>query len=427
MFETTDPKKVERDYTRAKERYAALGVDADAAVAQLARVPLSIHCWQGDDVTGFEVHEEATDGGGILATGSYPGRARNADELRADMDKAISLVGGPARVSLHAIYAETQGKRVERDELGPEHFSRWIEWAKRRGYGLDFNPTFFAHPLAADGYTLASSDESVRRFWVAHGIASRRIASVMGAEIGAASNNNVWLPDGAKDHPIDRWGPRDRLAGSLDEVFAEELDHVTDSVEGKLFGLGSEDYVVGSNEFYLSYCLTRGTILCMDMGHYHPTETISDKVSAVLRFLDRLLLHVSRGVRWDSDHVVIVDDPLRALCDEVVRGDALDRVAFALDFFDAGINRVAAWVIGARAFRRALLEALLAPLDLLRRLEAAGDGGAKLALLEECKAMPLGAVWDYVCLTEDAPVGPAWLDDVAAYERDVLSKRESAQ
>jgi len=425
MFDKLKPKVVEADYARAKERYAAIGVDVGAAVKLLGEVPLSIHCWQGDDVGGFEVHEEAVDGGGILATGAYPGRARNGDELRADLDVATALIPGPSRVNLHAIYAETGGKKVDRDELSPQHFARWMDWAKGREYGLDFNPSFFAHPKANSGYTLSSADEGVRRFWVAHGIASRRIASAMAEATGDVCLNNVWIPDGAKDSPIDRWGPRERLVRSLDEIFAEALDPATvaDCVEGKLFGLGSEDYVVGSHEFYLAYCVARGKVPCMDMGHYHPTEMVHDKLSAVLAFLDKVLLHVSRGIRWDSDHVVILNDDVRNLAREVVRGGALDRVYFSLDFFDASINRIAAWVTGARAWKRALLEALLEPAGMLRDTEREARGGSKLALLEELAGFPAGAAWDYFCLTQEVPAGPAWIDEVDAYEKDVLSKR----
>ena len=425
MFDSPKPNAVKADYARAKDRYAAIGVDADAAVDRLAEIPLSIHCWQGDDVGGFEVRQETVVGGGILATGAYPGKARNADELRMDLDRALSLIPGASKVNLHASYAETGGKPVDRDALTCEHFARWIDWANHRRLGLDFNPTFFAHSKADTGYTLSSADEEIRRFWVNHGIASRRIASAMGAATGQVCVSNVWLPDGAKDQTIDRTGPRERLVRSLDEVFAEKLDPATiaDAVEGKLFGLGSEDYVVGSHEFYLAYCLTRGKVLCMDMGHYHPTETIHDKLSAALAFLDKVLLHISRGVRWDSDHVVIADDDVRCLAHEVVRARAVDRVYFALDFFDASINRIAAWVTGARSWKRALLEALLEPVPTLRDMEREGRGGAKLALLQELTGFPVGAVWDHFCLTHDVPVGPAWIDDVDAYEKDVLSKR----
>jgi len=425
MFPQTDQNTIRECYARAKDAYAKFDVNADEAVERLARVPLSLHCWQGDDVAGFEVHEEALDGGGIMATGAFPGRARNADELRRDLDQAIRLMPGPARVNLHAIYAETGGKAVERNELAPEHFARWMDWARERGYGLDFNPSYFAHPKANSGYTLSSEDAGIRGFWIEHGIASRHVAAAMAQTAGSPCVNNHWIPDGAKDNPMDRWGPRDRLARALDDIFAEAVPEgtVKDALEGKLFGLGSEDYVVGSHEFYLGYCVRNGTMPCMDMGHYHPTENVADKLSAVLMFVDEVMLHVSRGIRWDSDHVVIVSDDVRALCHEIVRGGVLDRICFSLDFFDASINRVAAWVIGARSFQRALLNALLEPTAMLRRLENEGNGAAKLGLLQELKLLPLGAVWDHHCLQQDVPAGAAWLNDIARYEADVQARR----
>ncbi|NOY82888.1 MAG: L-rhamnose isomerase [Kiritimatiellaeota bacterium] len=424
-FREKDRRAVEAAYEAAKAQYTSLGVDADAALAVLAETPISVHCWQGDDVGGFEVQEEAVDGGGIMATGDFPGRARNADELRADASKAFSLIPGKLRFNLHAIYAETDGERVERDRLGPEHFRRWIDWGKANGVALDFNPTFFAHPLANSGYTLSSADENVRSFWVRHGIACRRIAEVMGRAQGGPCVINHWIPDGAKDQPTDRWGPRQRLMKSLDEMLAVPLDTAfcKDAVESKLFGIGSEDYVVGSHEFYLSYALRRGVVLCLDMGHFHPTETIHDKLSAVLTFQDEILLHVSRGIRWDSDHVVVFNDDVRNVFLELVRGNALARTNIALDFFDASINRIGAWVIGTRSVLKALLYALLEPTERLRNMEADGDLAGKLALLEETKTLPFGAVWDMHCLNRGLPVGPAWLNEMYAYERDVLGTR----
>jgi L-rhamnose isomerase len=416
---------VERAFGFAKDRYAELGVDVEAAMRDLGRIAVSLHCWQGDDVGGFE-NAGAELGGGLAVTGNYPGKARNADELRADAQKAMGLIPGKHRFNLHAIYAETGGgKRIERDEVGPEHFRGWIEWAKRRRIGLDFNPTFFAHRLAADGFTLAHRDEGVRKFWVRHGIACRRIGAAMGAALGSAAVTNVWIPDGYKDTPVDRKGPRERLVRSLDEMFAEAIDPEVnlDAVEGKLFGIGSESYVVGSHEFYLGYAVARRKLLCLDAGHFHPTETISDKISAVLSWLDRILLHVSRGVRWDSDHVVTLGDDLLAIAQELVRGRFLDRVHIGLDFFDASINRVAAWVIGTRAMLKALLAAMLEPIGLLREAEENGDFTRRLALLEEAKTLPVGAVWDTYCLRQGVPVGLAWMDEVKAYERDVLGKR----
>jgi L-rhamnose isomerase len=419
-----DTAAVVKGYEWARERYAALGVSTDRALDVLRGVAVSLHCWQGDDVGGFE-NEEGLTGGGIQATGNYPGKARNADQLRADLDRAFTLIPGRHRLNLHAIYAETGGRPVERDRLGPEHFAGWVDWARARGLGLDFNGTFFSHPRAADGFTLASRDERVRRFWVDHGIACRKIGATFGRELGSPCVTNVWIPDGYKDTPVDRKTPRAILRRSLDEMFAEPIDprwH-RDAVESKLFGIGSESYVVGSHEFYLGYALEKKKVLCLDSGHFHPTEGIADKLSAVLTYLDEVLLHVSRGVRWDSDHVVILSDDVRAIAEEVVRGDYLGRVHIGLDFFDASINRVAAWVIGTRCLLKALLLALLEPAGTLRGLEALGDYTGRLALLEELKTMPHGAVWDFYCLREDVPVGPAWLDAVRAYERDVLSRR----
>ena len=411
-------------FASAKEQYAEWGVDVDAALARLATIAISLHCWQGDDVGGFENTGQEL-GGGLAVTGHYPGKARTADELRSDLDKTLALLPGSHRLNLHASYAETGGRKVKRNALEPEHFQRWIDWAKSRQIGLDFNPTYFAHPLAADGYTLTHPEKTIGHFWIDHGIACRRIGAAIGKALETPCVTNVWIPDGCKDTPIDRKGPRQRLAEALDAIFAEPLDrrYIRDAVEGKLFGLGSESYVVGSQEFYLGYALTRHKLLCLDTGHYHPTEIVSDKISAVLVYLDEILLHVSRGVRWDSDHVVVLSDELEAIAQELVRGEYLDRVHIGLDFFDASINRVAAWVIGARAMLKALLLALLEPTDTLRQLEAEGDTTARLALLEELKALPFGAVWDHYCRSRDVPAGRDWLADVKAYERDVQSKR----
>jgi len=410
-------KRIEAAYEAARDVFASLGVDADAALRQLAKIPISLHCWQGDDVGGFE-NTGGELGGGLAVTGHYPGKARTPDELRADLEKTYSLLPGKHRLNLHAFYAETGGKRVERNH--------WIAWAKTRKLGLDFNPTFFSHPLAADGFTLAHRDKGVRRFWIEHGIACRKIGAAMGRALGAPCVTNVWIPDGFKDTPVDRKGPRRRLAESLDAVFAEPLDPKfnLDAVEPKLFGIGSESYVVGSHEFYLGYAVTRKKLLCLDAGHYHPTETIADKISAVLLSLDEILLHVSRGVRWDSDHVVILTDELEAIAQELTRGDFLGRVHIGLDYFDASINRVAAWTIGARCMIKALLLALLEPVATLRKLEDEGDFTSRLALLEEMKTLPRGAVWDYYCESRGAPAGAAWLAEVKRHERDVLSKRK---
>jgi len=419
----SDSKKIEAAYEAAHQRYAELGVDTEKAIERLSKTAISLHCWQGDDVGGFET-SEGLSGGGLVATGAYPGKARTPDELREDIEKAMSLIPGKHRLNLHAMYAETAGK-VERNELTAEHFASWIDWAKGNGLGMDFNGTFFSHPKAESGFTLSSADERERRFWVEHGIACRKIGAAMGKELDTACVTNLWIPDGYKDIPVDRKGPRQRLRKSLDEIFAEQADqkHLLDAVESKLFGIGSESYVVGSHEFYLGYAIGNNILLCLDTGHFHPTEVVSDKISSVMEFLDRILLHVSRGVRWDSDHVVILSDELRAIAEELVRGDYLERVHIGLDFFDASINRVAAWIIGTRCMLKALLIALLEPTSKLREMEMSGDFTSRLVMLEELNTMPFGAVWDYYCTKKEVPPAQAWLDEVKAYEKDVLSKR----
>jgi len=412
-------------YDLAKERYAELGVDVETAIARLNKVPISLHCWQGDDVGGFETPDAELGGGGIQATGNYPGKARTAPELRSDLDEALRLIPGTHRLNLHSIYAETGDKRVERDALEPAHFQNWIDWVKSKRMGMDFNPSFFSHPKADDGFTLSSADDGIRRFWIDHGKACRKIGAHAGKVLGSPCVTNVWIPDGYKDLPADRKAPRERLKAALDEVFAESLDpkHNLDAVESKLFGIGSESYVVGSHEFYMGYAMASRKLLCLDAGHYHPTEVISDKISSVLTFIDEILLHVSRGVRWDSDHVVILSDELHAIAAELVRGDYLDRTHIGLDFFDASINRVAAWVIGTRNMIKALLVAMLEPTDKLRAMELKGDHTGRLALMEDMKSMPFGAVWDYYCEKQSVPVDGAWMSEVRAYEENVLSKR----
>lgn len=415
---------IEKTFEAARQRYAELGVDTERAMKRLSKIAISLHCWQGDDVGGFE-SGEGLSGGGMMATGAYPGRAQTADELRADLKKALSLIPGRHRVNLHAMYAETGGKKIERNELRPEHFATWIDWAKTNNLGMDFNGTFFSHPRAESGFTLSSADEGIRKFWVEHGIACRKIGAAMGKKLGTSCVTNLWIPDGYKDTPIDRKAPRERLKKSLDEIFAQKMNPkwLLDSVEGKLFGIGSESYVVGSHEFYLGYAIQNNILLCLDAGHFHPTEVISDKISSVLTYLDEILLHVSRGVRWDSDHVVILSDELRAIAEEIVRGDYLERVHIGLDFFDASINRVAAWVIGTRCMLKALLLALLEPTDKLRQMELSSDHTSRLATLEELKTMPFGAVWDYYCTRQDVPAGTAWLKEVSDYEKKVTSLR----
>ena len=413
-----------RAYESALERYAEHGIDVGAALARLAAVPVSLHCWQGDDVGGFEQFRMEL-GGGLAATGNYPGKARTPDELRADAEQALAMIPGRHRFNLHACYGDFGGKRVDRDAVEAQHFSAWIDWARGLGIGLDFNPTFFSHPLAADNVTLSHADQGIREFWIAHGIACRRIGAAIGRALDTTCITNLWIPDGMKDTPVDRVGPRERLLASLDAIFDESIDPAfnRDAVEGKLFGIGCESYTVGSHEFYYGYALTRGKLLTLDSGHYHPTETVADKISSVLMYLPELLLHVSRGVRWDSDHVVVLNDDLEGIAQELVRGHFLDRVHIGLDYFDASINRVAAWTIGTRNMLKALLKALLEPVDALRRLEAEGDFTARLALLEETKALPFGAVWDRHCEMSGVPVGAAWLRDIKNYEARVLASR----
>ncbi len=415
---------VEKGYKIAKDAYAAIGVNTDAVMKQLSKIAVSLHCWQGDDVGGFENPDAGLDGG-IMATGNYPGKARTAEQLRMDLDKALSLIPGTHRLNLHAIYGEFKGKKVERDEISAEHFANWIDWAKSKKMGLDFNPTCFSHPMASSGFTLSSRDEQVRKFWVRHAKACRKIAETMGKKLGKTVVTNIWIPDGYKDIPVDRKGPREILKKSLDEIFTQKINprFNLDAVECKLFGIGSESYVVGSHEFYMGYAVANKKLLCLDAGHFHPTEVISDKISSTLTFVDEILLHVSRPVRWDSDHVVILSDELYAIAQEIIRGGYLNRVHIGLDFFDASINRIAAWVIGTRCMLKALLAALLEPIAKMKQLEKAGDGTSRLAICEELKTMPFGAVWDYYCAKSNVPVGTDWLAQVKKYEADVLSKR----
>ncbi len=425
---------VEKAYEAAKDRYADWGVDTEIALSKLAAVPLSLPCWQGDDVGGFETPSSLLAGGGIAATGSHPGKARTLEELRSDLRLALSLVPGSHRVNLHAMYGDFAGRKIDRDAITPEHFLSWVDHARREGVGLDFNATCFSHPRAASGYTLASPDGSTRRFWIEHVLRCRDIAAWMGRELHSPCVHNLWIPDGSKDLTVSRFAHRRALAESLDEIYTTTFPaaELKDAVESKLFGIGSESFVAGSFEFYFGWAMRRRShakprehapMLCLDLGHFHPTESVADKIPALLFFQDELLLHLSRGVRWDSDHVVITNDELRSVMEEIVRADALGRVHFALDSFDADINRVSAWVIGARAAQRALLSALLEPTERLRRLEDAGDRGARLALLEESKTMPMGAVWDGFCERMNVPVGDAWIAVAQDYETRVLSSR----
>ncbi len=412
-------------YQAARMRYDQMGVDADRAMGILSAVPVGIHCWQGDDVTGFESTGAALSGG-IQATGNYPGRARNFQELTADFDEACTLIPGKKRINLHASYAVfPEGQKADRDALAPEHFKPWVDFARSRHLGIDFNPTFFSHPMVRNGLTLSSPDGDVRAFWVRHGQACRRIAAYFARELGAPCLCNVWIPDGLKDVPADRLGPRLRLRDSLDRIFSEKLDGVVDSVESKVFGIGLEAYTVGSHEFYLGYAAAHpGVYALLDNGHFHPTETVSDKIPAMLCNFDRLPLHVTRPVRWDSDHVPRLDDELTAVACELVRCDALDKAMIGLDFFDASINRVAAWVIGVRNLQKALLYALLLPHERMRLLQDEARFTELMVVQETCKTLPFGIVWETYCRQQGVPVDGEWFGQVERYENTVLKARD---
>ena len=416
---------VNKAYELAKERYASFGIDADVAIEKAREIPISLHCWQADDVVGFETKPDGLAGGGIMATGNFPGRARNGEEARADMVKAMSLIPGVKRINVHACYSETDGF-VDRDEITPACFQQWMDWAKEQGINLDFNPTFFSHPNAEDGFTLSHCDDDIRSFWVRHGKASRVVAEAMAEAQGSPCHVNWWTPDGSKDIPADRFGPRARMIQSYDEIMADasvDKTQCVDFVESKLFGIGSEEYVVSSAEFCSDYAISRGMGLCMDMGHFHPTETIHGKISSHLQFMNKILLHVSRPIRWDSDHVTLFNDDLKNVFLEIQRGNVWDRVVLALDFFDASINRIGAYVIGTRAARKGILYALLDPTEQLKNYEAEGKNAQRLALMEEFKSMPFAAVWDKLCERGKVPVGADWLADMEAYESNVLAER----
>lgn len=409
----------------AKELYSKLGVDLDKAIARVNDIPLSLHCWQGDDVTGFE-NRGGSLSGGIAVTGNYPYRARTLEELRQDLEEAMKHIPGKLKVNLHAIYLDSQGKKVDRDEITPSHFESWADWAVSNKIGLDFNPTFFSHPKAADGYTLSHRDDDIRNFWIRHAKQSRKISEYFGRRTGIPCVTNIWIPDGEKEVPADTKAPRERLTAALDEILQEKIssEYNIDALESKLFGIGSESYVTGSHEFYLGYVLTRkNAILTVDTGHFHPTEQISAKLSAIYNFCDGLLIHLSRPVRWDSDHVVTYDDELRSIMREIIRTDGLDKTYLALDYFDASINRIIAWIVGARNARKAALEALLEPVELLKEYERNGDRSARLALSEELKTMPFGLVWNYYCEQNGIPKDLEWLEGIKQYEKKVLSKR----
>ncbi|MBX8938437.1 L-rhamnose isomerase [Enterococcus gilvus] len=417
-------KTVEERYQDAKTRYAEIGVDTDVALKKLQDVKISMHCWQGDDVKGF-LNPDGELTGGIMATGDYPGAAHTPEQLRQDIEKAFSLIPGKHKLNLHAIYLDTD-EPVDLNEIEPKHFEKWAKWANEQGVGLDFNPTFFSHPMMKDGMTLAHPDQDVRDFWIEHGKRSRKIAEYLGKETGQTCINNFWMPDGMKDNPIDRYSPRKRMMESLDEIFTEELneEYTQEAVESKLFGLGAEAYTVGSHEFYMGYGLTRDKLICLDAGHFHPTEVISNKLSSLALFSKGIMLHVSRPVRWDSDHVVIMDDELQEIGKEIVRNDLLAKTNIGLDFFDATINRVAAWVVGTRNTQKALLKAMLEPIEDLKEMELELDYTKRMALTEELKDFPYADVWNYFCEQNDAPVGMNWYEEVMNYERDILATRE---
>lgn len=414
-------------YQNAKKQYAALGIDTEDALKKLDKINISLHCWQADDVAGFETPDAELGGGGIQVTGNYSGKAKTIEQLRSDIEKVMGMLPGKQRINLHAIYGDFKGEKVDRDKIEVKHFQSWIDWAKKLGIGIDFNPTCFSHPYADDGFTLSSKNEKHRKFWVEHVKRTRKIAAEMGKQLGTPSVNNIWIPDGSKDIPVDRNTHREILKKSLDEIFAVEYpkEYLKDSVESKLFGIGSESMVVGSHEFYMGYAVKNNKLLCLDSGHFHPTEQIGDKISSMLQFVDGLLLHVSRGVRWDSDHVVIFNDELQLIAQEIVRCNAIDKVNVGLDYFDGSINRIGAYVIGVRATQLAFLFALLEPTEKLIKFEEDGKNFERLAFLELLKNKPLGAVYDYYCLNNNVPVGEDYIAEIQKYETDVLSKRAS--
>lgn len=417
---------IKKAYEIARQQYAAVGVDTDAAIAKMKDVNISLHCWQADDVGGFETPDAALAGGGIQATGNYPGKASSIAEMRADLEKVLSLLPGKQRLNLHAIYGDFGGEKVDRNQIEVKHFQSWIDWCKKQGIGMDFNASFFSHPRAADGFTLSSKNEENRRFWVEHLKRCRAISAEIGKQLGSPCVHNTWIPDGSKDTPIDRNGYRSILKKSLDEAFETEYPkkYMKDAVESKLFGIGVESMTVGSHDFYLGYAIQNNKLICLDNGHFHPTEQVGDKISACLQFVDELLLHVTRPIRWDSDHVVTLNEDVQLIAQEIIRNDFLDRVNIGLDFFDASINRIGAYVTGTRAAQKAFLIAALEPTKQLIKLEEEGKNFERLAMLEELKTMPFAAVWDYYCLQENVPTGMDYIAEIQQYEKDVLSKRK---
>jgi len=418
-------KSIEQLYQKAKELYAELGIDTDEVLKKLNDIKISLHCWQADDVGGFETPDSELNGGGIQVTGNYPGKARTLEQLRADLEKVMSLLPGKQRLNLHAIYGDFQGKKVDRDQIEVKHFQSWIDWAKKLNIGIDFNPTCFSHPYADDGFTLSSKNEQHRKFWIEHVKRTREIAAEIGKQLGTPCINNIWIPDGSKDIPVDRYTHRALLKDSLDEIFKIDYpkNYLKDSLESKLFGIGSESMVVGSHEFYMGYAVKNNKMICIDCGHFHPTEQIGDKISSLLLFVDELLLHISRGVRWDSDHVVIFNDEIQLIAQEIVRANALNRVNIGLDFFDGSINRIGAYVIGTRATQLAFLYAMLEPTKMLRELEENGKFFERLAYLEIMKTKPFGAIYDYYCMINNVPIGEDYIKEIQKYEAEVLSKR----
>ncbi len=416
---------IKKSYQIAKEQYAELGVDTDMIIQQMDDIVISLHCWQTDDVGGFEKEGAELGGGGIQATGNYPGKAKTITQMRDDLDKVMSLLPGNQRLSLHAIYGEFGGKPVDRDQIEVKHFQGWIDWAKKRKIGLDFNCTCFSHPFADDGFTLSSKNPKIRKFWVEHTKRCRTIAAEMGKQLGTPSVHNLWIPDGSKDTPVDRAGIRKILKKSLDEIFSVKYPkkYLKDSVESKLFGIGSESMVVGSHDFYMGYAVKNNTLITLDNGHFHPTEQVGDKISSILLYIDEILLHLTRGVRWDSDHVVTFNDDLLLIAQEIVRGKFLGRVNIGLDFFDASLNRIGAYVIGTRSAQMAFMYAMLEPYKTLLQFEEKGRTFERLSYLELMKSLPFGAVWDYYCLKQNVPVGRDYIEEIVKYETGVLNKR----
>ena len=421
----TNKTLVGKAYELAREQYAAIGVDTDAAIARMKELAISLHCWQTDDVGGFETPDATLSGGGIQTTGNYPGKARTIDQARADLEKAMSLLPGKQRLNLHAIYGDFKGERVDRDQIEVKHFQSWIDWCKSLGIGMDFNATCFAHPKADAGFTLSSKDEDIRQFWVDHVSRCRAISAEIGKQLGTPCVHNTWIPDGMKDIPVDRNGYRSQLKKSLDQAMAVDYpkEHMKDAIESKVFGIGLESMTVGSHEFYLGYAIKNNKLICLDNGHFHPTEQVGDKISSCLQFVDEVLLHVTRPVRWDSDHVVTLNDEIQLIASEIVRNDFMGRVKVGLDFFDASINRIGAYVVGTRAAQKAFLVAMLEPTRQLVELEESGRYFERLAMLEELKTMPFSAVWDQYCLQEGVPVGMDYIAEIQQYEKDVLSRR----